>query len=463
MLPLLVGDRISGVLAIFTRTTHDFSDEELALLTAFAAQVAIAMENARLFAELKRAYEDVQRAQEEMIRSEKLRALGQMAAGMAHDLNNVLAAVLGQAELLRLRLPDPQVHDALDTLTTAATDGAQIVGRLQDFARQQPSRPLAAVDLGTTVREALEITRPQWKDEPQQRGVVVEVDVAVGDIPPVRGHEPEIREALTNLILNSVDAMPQGGILRVEGRLVDSSTGQRKARPDRPSQSTHEPIDQSTSCWVELAVSDTGVGIPEEVRGRIFDPFFTTKGMKGTGLGLSMVYGIMQRHGGHIDVVSTPGRGTTFTLRFRLADAATSRPERQTAGRSYPPRRLLLIDDDPTVRRTLVDLLRAVGHTVAEFGEGVTGLKHLREHPVDLVLTDLGMPEMSGWDVARAVKATDARQPVILLTGWGEQPASQADHPGLVDRILGKPVRLDELLATIEALTANDGIAGRST
>jgi CheY-like chemotaxis protein len=146
-----------------------------------------------------------------------------------------------------------------------------------------------------------------------------------------------------------------------------------------------------------------------------------------------------------------------------VADAATSRPEGQTAGRSYPPRRLLLIDDDPTVRRTLVDLLRAVGHTVAEYSTGALGLEHLREQPVDVVLTDLGMPEMSGWDVARAVKAIDARQPVVLLTGWGEQPASQADHPGLVDRILGKPVRLDELLATIEDLTAKDGIAGRST
>jgi CheY-like chemotaxis protein len=201
----------------------------------------------------------------------------------------------------------------------------------------------------------------------------------------------------------------------------------------------------------------------EDVRRRVFDPFFTTKGVRGTGLGLSVVYGIMQRHGGHIAVTSSPGQGTTFTLRFRVADGAASESPPPVVARSYPPRRLLLVDDDSSVRRTLVNLLRAVGHTVAEYAEGALALEHLREHPVDVVLTDLGMPEMSGWDVARASKALDARRPVILLTGWGERPARHADHPGLADRILGKPVPLNELLAAIESLTANDRTPDSST
>jgi CheY-like chemotaxis protein len=167
-----------------------------------------------------------------------------------------------------------------------------------------------------------------------------------------------------------------------------------------------------------------------------------------------VVYGIMQRHQGSIDVVSAPGRGTTFLLRFQTAQTADTRPESVRGGQSFPPRRLLLIDDESTVRQTLSALLRAAGHQVTEYNEGAKGLAHLGEHAVDLVVTDLGMPEMSGWDVTRAVKAAYPRLPVILLTGWGEHPASQADHPSLVDRILGKPVRLSELLAAIEQLTA---------
>ena len=362
---------------------------------------------------------------------------------------------------MRLRIPDPAIHESLSTLVTAATDGAQIVRRLQDFARQQPGRPPAAVDLASAVREALEITSSRWKDEPQQRGLLIRVETALDNLPPVLGHAAEIREALTNLIINAVDAMPQGGTLAVQGQLVessrspsvDSSMGQPDGSVLPSSQSTNEPIDPLTS-WVELTVIDTGVGMAEDVRRRIFDPFFTTKGVKGSGLGLSVVYGIMQRHQGSIDVVSAPGRGTTFVLRFQAAPTADTLPQSVRGRQSFPPRRLLLIDDESTVRQTLSALLRAAGHQVSEYDEGTKGLAHLGEHSVDLVVTDLGMPEMSGWDVTRAVKAAHPRLPVILLTGWGEHPASQADHPSLVDRILGKPVRLDELLVAIDQLTA---------
>jgi signal transduction histidine kinase/CheY-like chemotaxis protein len=447
MLPLLVADRVSGILAIFTRTAHDFSGEELAVLTSCAAQVAIALENARLFAELKSAYEDVQRAQDELIRSEKLRALGQMAAGMAHDLNNMLAAVLGQTELLRLRVSDPSARDSLNTLAMAATDGAQVVRRLQEFARQQPGQTLTAVDLGSTVRETLEITRSRWKDEPQQRGAVIQVEMELADLPPILGVASEIREALTNLVFNAVDAMPHGGVLTVRGRLAEAPPRSSGETPFAPEATDHPVV------WVELAVSDTGVGMSEEVRRRVFDPFFTTKGLRGTGLGLSVVYGIMQRHGGHIDVESIPGGGTTFTLRFQAATQPAAIPRPVASAGSVISRTLYLIDDDTTVRRTLAELLRSAGHTVTEFDDGATAVHRLGANPPDLVLTDLGMPEMSGWEVAQACKVTMPHLPVVLLTGWGERPADEAAHAGVTDRILGKPVRLEELLTAIRDLT----------
>jgi CheY-like chemotaxis protein len=206
--------------------------------------------------------------------------------------------------------------------------------------------------------------------------------------------------------------------------------------------------------WIELTVTDTGTGMPAEVQRQIFDPFFTTKGLQGTGLGLSVVYGILARQGGRITVASTPGEGTTFTLWFQGAAHHVAPPPMAPLrpGRAC---RLLLVDDDPAVRTTLAALLRAAGHTVTEADGGKAALALLADQPVDLVLTDLGMPDLTGWEVARLVKAQRAQMPVVLLTGWGEQPDVLAEHPGVVDRVLGKPCRLEELLAVIDALTAS--------
>jgi CheY-like chemotaxis protein len=235
-----------------------------------------------------------------------------------------------------------------------------------------------------------------------------------------------MREALTNLIFNAVDAMPQGGILTLAG--------------------------SATSDEVSLAITDTGVGMTEEVCARVFEPFFTTKGLQGSGLGLAVVYGIMERHGGRIAVTSALGQGTTVTLTFQIAreaEAASGPPGLVPV----TPRRLLIIDDDPMVRQTVVSLLRAAGHSVVEADGGAAGLVRLAETPMDCVLTDLGMPEMTGWDVARAVRTLHPNLPIVLLTGWGEQAAGEADHHGLVDRVLGKPVRLEELLRVICEIT----------
>ena len=450
-LPLICGDQVHGVLAVSTRARHEFDGEEVGLLWSFAAQAAVALENARLFAELKRAYEDLSRAQDELVRSEKLRALGQMAAGIAHDLNNILAAILGQTDLLRLRASGLPVHEALNTLELAATDAAEVVRRLQDFSRQQASQPLAPLDLAVTVREVLEITRPRWENDPQQRGVVIEARLILGDVPPILGHAHEIREALTNLILNAVDAMPQGGTLTIAAR-ERTVAGSPSPEPT-PAPKSGAPEGALDGRAVELTISDTGVGMTAEVRQRIFDPFFTTKGVKGTGLGLSVVYGIMQRHGGEIEVASSVDQGTTFTLRFRVAAGTVGASSRSAEGRSVRPRSILLIDDDPTVRQTMAELLREVGHSVVVAEGGAEGLAHLGQSRVDLVITDLGMPGMTGWEVARAVKLVTSHPPVVLLTGWGEHPAHRSEHAGLVDRILGKPVRLDELLTTIRDLT----------
>jgi signal transduction histidine kinase/CheY-like chemotaxis protein len=465
-LPIKSGERVLGVLTFSTTDPHRYSAEELAYLASFADYAAIAIEKARLFQELNESYAYLQVAQDELIRTEKLRALGQMSAGIAHDLNNTLAAILGQVELLGLRTRDPEVQETLRILEMAATDGAQVVRRLQDFARQRERSPLTPVDLAQVVTEALEITRARWRDELQRHGRVIDIRLQLVRIPPILGYAPEVREALTNLILNAVDAMPQGGTLSFTAREAgggqsgnqaigqlgnENETGFRSALPDRP-------VAELPSCpaaaWVELLVTDTGIGMSEDVRKRIFDPFFTTKGGRGTGMGLSVVYGIMERHGGHVVVRSTRGRGTTVALRFQKVRERLAAEGPTQQGALVPsPRRLLVVDDDPTVRTTLASLLRAVGHLVTEAEGGAAGIGLLGRVPVDLVLTDLGMPDVTGWDVARAVKLRTPKVPVVLLTGWGEQGAEEPPAAELVNRVLGKPVRLQDLLAVIEELT----------
>ena len=451
-LPVRSRDRVLGVLTFNTTEPHRYAEEELAYLGSFADHAAIALEKAQLFQELNQSYVYLQRAQDELIRAEKLRALGQMSAGIAHDLNNMLAAILGQVELLRMRAQDPEDRESLRMLETAATDGAQVVRRLQDFARQRARSPLAPVDLAEVVTEALEITRPRWQDELHRDGRIVEIQRHVAGVPPILGYAPEVREVLTNLILNAVDAMPQGGTLS----FLAQESADVSPQGEEPDRGPRLPLSESPG-WVELLVRDTGVGMIEDVRKRIFDPFFTTKGRRGTGLGLSVVYGIMERHQGHIIVRSTPGQGTSVTLRFQKAPRMLEEEEQKKDMAPGPAaKRVLLVEDDPMVRRTLASLLRAAGHLVTEADGGAAGLDLLRRVSVDLVLSDLGMAEVTGWDVARAAKSQARRVPVVLLTGWGEYGAGEPPAAGLVDRVLGKPVRLEDLLAVIRELTTAD-------
>jgi len=450
--PLLYRDELMGALTLNHEGGRTFSAQDQAVLRLFADQAAIAIKNARLYTAAQQALTDLRQAQEELIRAEKLRGLGQMAAGIAHDLNNTLATILGQTELLRLRTRSPAVQEGLETLQTAATDGAAVVRRLQDFARQRGAGPLGPCDLTQLVTETLEITRPRWREEPRRKGSVIEPTVDLAGLPLIEGQPAEIREVLTNLVFNAVDAMPDGGHLRFTGHMVEAAAG------DPPVQTPCAPVapgvklDTPPPAWVELTVTDTGIGMTDEVRGRIFDPFFTTKGLHGTGLGLSVVYGIMERHGGRIDVTSAPGQGTTFRLRFRAAPQDSVQTDPHSTSALAPTRRILLVDDDAPVRRTLAGLLRASGQEVLEADSGAAALGWLETTSVDLVLTDLGMSEVNGWDVARAAKARRPDLPVVLLTGWGDHVGTEAPTDVRVDRVLTKPVLRSTVLAVIAEL-----------
>ncbi len=361
--------------------------------------------------------------QAQLLQAEKLRALGEMAGGIAHDFNNLLTVMLGRAQLLLNQTQDPALQRQLRVIERAALDGGQTVRRIQDFTRVRPARPFQAVNLSQVVGEVVELTRSRWKDEAQAKGI--HYDILVNADPPllVAGDPSELREALTNILFNALDAMPEGG--RV--------TFQMGVEGDR----------------VSCAVIDTGVGMTEEVRRRVFDPFFTTKGEKGSGLGLSVVYGIIARHGGDVEVQSQVGRGSAFTIRLPVGGNVTESPSIPPSPRSNRGAKILLIDDEEEVREVLIELLVSDGYVVAACADGRSGLSRLQQEPFDLVISDLGMPGLSGWEVARLVKHRYPGIPVALITGWGDRIDAEEVRTKGVDFLVAKPFKLEDITAMV--------------
>lgn len=382
---------------------------------------------------LENALSDLQRAQSGLIEQERLRALGQMASGVTHDFNNALAPILGFTDLMLMR---PQmlenkerVIEYLQTIHTAAKDAANVVNRLREFYRaREVSEVFPPVSLNALVDQALALTQPKWKGQAQAGGITIQIDKDLDDIAAVPGNESDLRELLTNLIFNAVDAMPDGGTLTLRTRA------------------------DGAQVWLE--VRDSGTGMTEEVRRRCLEPFFTTKGEGGTGLGLPMVYGIVQRHEGSVDIQSEPGHGTRFCIRLPLTHSRMGNQVEPTEDAELPPMDVLVVDDEPGVLRFVKDFLEGDHHRVETAGDGVEGLKKFYSHKFDLVVMDRAMPRMSGDQLAAAIKQAQPGTPVILLTGFGELMSAQNEKPPGVDAVVSKPVSTRTLRRAISRLKA---------
>ena len=395
--------------------------------------------------ELEHSNEALRQAQQALIQQERLRALGQMASGIAHDINNAISpiALYTEAMLEREQLSD-RARGYLTTIQRAIDDVAQTVGRMREFYRpRERELQLADVALNPLIQQVIDLTRARWSDLAQQRGVMIELKTELAvDLLSIRGAENEIRDALTNLIFNAVDALPNGGTIEVRTR-VGTLTG---------------PHGSLEPC-VMLEVTDNGVGMDEETRRRCLEPFFTTKGDRGTGLGLAMVYGMAKRHSAGLDIDSKPGKGTTIRLTFRAGTppgATSSRnPAPLFASRSL---RVLLVDDDPALLESLRSSLTDEGHKVATANGGQAGIDAFRDAQksgklFDIVITDLGMPYVDGRQVVASVRAMSPGTPIILLTGWGQHVQGESESTLQVDRLLGKPPRVRELRAALAELT----------
>jgi signal transduction histidine kinase len=431
-MPIRVGDRVLGVINMAKKREHamsdalrppPFSSTDLHFLNALMTYIGYAVDNSRLLEEaqtsaqrLQTVVDDLKSTQTQLVRGETLRAMGQLSSGMAHHLNNLFAVILGRVELLLGKIEEASVRRSLEIIQRTAQDGAEVVRRVQRFSRVQPVSDAVAIDLNQLVQEVVELTRPRWQDEAQLRGSRIEVVVDPGVIGAAVGEPAPLREVLMNLLLNAADSISQTGRITLKTW-------------------TH---DERVYC----SVSDTGAGMPEEIRRRALEPFFTTKGPKATGLGLSVAYGTVQRYGGTLTVESAEGQGTTVEVSLPSASAAAqvARKSAAPAVKAAVPLRILVIDDELQVRSTLAEMLEEQGHSVTQAPGGREGLSYLESNPelVDVVISDLGMPEMTGWDVARTIQSRWPRLPVGLITGWGETDVTREER-GRVNFVITKP------------------------
>ncbi|HEV8589462.1 MAG TPA: ATP-binding protein [Pyrinomonadaceae bacterium] len=446
----------ASVASVAVRLANDLSGYAVMMITPIVAiiyftyktylrNVQTSMEKAEQakqhVEELSQYIEEQERIREQFGQIEKMSALGELASGVAHDFNNTLAGILGRAELMLRKVEDPDIRHGLEIIVKSAQDGAGTVKRIQDFARQRRDHDFEPVAVDQLLIDVNEITRPRWKDRAQANNIHINLNLQIDTNSLIMGDPSELREVLVNLVFNAVDAMPQGGRLTLAAREADGA--------------------------VEIAVSDTGTGMTPEIRSRVFDPFFTTKGKAGMGLGLAVCYGIVQRHEGTVEIESELGQGTTFRIRLPITHV---KPKPETKKEPVPrltlvpksgAQGILVVDDEDAVRRLLVDILENQGYEVTPAENGEEALKFFDAKRFKAVFTDVGMPGMSGWELARAIRERDAEMPVAVITGWGDAVSSTEQETAKVDWVVTKPFSIDRIteITTELANRNNQGVA----
>jgi signal transduction histidine kinase/ActR/RegA family two-component response regulator/putative methionine-R-sulfoxide reductase with GAF domain len=421
--PVVVGDTCTGVWVLGCTEPDAFGPSQVQLLGQVSGHLAIAVKNARLYAELEQAFDRLKESQSQLVRSERMRALAELSAGVAHDFNNVLTSILGRVQLLLLQARDPALRESLQVIEQAARNGAQTVRRIMGFARHREGEAFSPLDVNRLVEDAILLTEPRWSASVSD-GPMIDLKFRRSRTGPIMGSAAELSEVLTNLVFNAVDAMPRGGKIQLETRQEDEE--------------------------VVVRVQDTGAGMGSEVMDRLFTPFFTTKGGMSAGMGLSVAREIVARHGGRIEVESQLGKGSTFSVRLPVARDAQVPGAEEGLRMKEPLRKkrnvsILVVEDEESIRRLLSSILGMEGHEVRTTGNALDGIAYFKERPADLVITDLGLPDQSGWEVARQVKSLSPKVPVILITGWGvSAEVTEARQRG-VDYILPKPFEFEEL------------------
>jgi signal transduction histidine kinase len=433
LVPLRSRGRVLGLLALADVEPREFSVEEVEMALTLAAVTAVALDSRRGLEDLRQALGEQAARQAELAEGEKARVLTAFGAGLTRELSAVFALLLGKSQLMLARAPDESLREGLAALEEAAWRGTDVTQRLLGLAEADRAADLSC-DLGAIAQEALAFARPRPGAAPA--GGRIEMTADLPPTSPVAGSAIALREAVVNLVLNAMEAMPAGGSVTVRLRAVEYG--------------------------VELVVADSGAGIAPEVRPRIFDPFFTTRPGH-LGLGLTVVQAVVLRAGGRVDVASGPA-GTTVTLWLPAAPASgATRSDESLAGEPVPEPALeappapvgsvLIVEEEDGIRSAVLDALAAAGHRVEATVDATSALDRLAQGGIDVVVTDLALRDRSGLQLAAAVKQRSPGAAVVLLTGWGRRLHEERVRGAGVDVMVVKPIEPERVrTAVAEAL-----------
>lgn len=443
ILPIYYNNESLGVLSLASYQPDAFSKSQTELIEAITLQLGTALNNARVYADLQAAYDELKSAQVAMKQAARQSALGEMAAGVAHDFNNILTAILGNSEILTMVLAQPEEAAMARSITKAASDAAQMIKRIADFGRKRSYIEYVPLNVNDIVNDAIEFTRPRIKTQTEMHGIDIKVEADLAAAEKVYGNSHELREALTNFIVNAVDAMPRGGKIR-----LTTTSDERQ---------------------VFVSVSDSGTGMSQETLSHIFEAFYTTKGERGTGLGLAVTNNIISQHHGQLKVESELGLGTTFTVTLPTAKVSADifndvestmsalllEEPTDASFTSEEALHILVADDDVGARVALGRSLRNAGYTVEEAQNGAEAWQLLQQYSYDLIIADMGMPVMGGIELVEKMRRNSVHLPVIIVTGWNYTPNQSRLRNLQVDMVIAKPYRYQELINLIKHIRKN--------
>lgn len=410
--PLRVNGLVKGVLNVnLINRARKFNENDLQLVSIFAESAGLAIEKASLHQELKERMN-------QLIQTEKFKAVGKLISALMHDFNNFLSIIIGRAQLLSIQTRDTNLSKHIEAIIKVSTQAADIIQRMNQFGMPMPEKEFKNLDLNQVVKEAIDLTRSKWNEWAKLRGIKIDVESSLAPLSPVFGNPADLREVLINMLLNSIDALPKGGKISFRTWQEDEN--------------------------IFLSVKDNGLGMNEEVKKKIFEPFFSTKPEKGNGLGMTVAYSIILQHNGKIAVESEEGKGTTFIIKLPLS-RVKEKEETSTLELPAGKVKILLIEDDEDMQGVLVDMLSGEGYEVKVVCSGTEGISFLKLEKYDVIITDLGISGMTGWDFAAESKEINPRIPVILVTGWGDQILTQEAKDLGVEVVLSKPIKRENL------------------
>ncbi len=421
-----------GFLLVGNPNPEGFRPQDNSLLYDVSQHLEIAISNAMLYSELKKAYDRLAETQEKLIQTEKFKALGEVAAGIAHDFKNILAAIVGRVQMLTLAKDQNKdvsqnvLFKNLKVIEKSAVDGISILSRINEFTKSKSENKFSAIKLAEIIEDTVEMTRPKWEDIQSCKLIKVKTRL-IGDL-CITGNRSELVEVISNLILNAIDAISGDGNINIDAHVESEN--------------------------VILHISDDGIGMDADTVKRIFDPYFTTKGRLGTGLGLAMVYAIINRHSGEITVESEPGKGTVFTIKLPAIKESTA--ESNVSALS-----VLVVEDDDNFRAILHEIIKGLCDKVVMACDYAQASDLLSKHSFDLVITDLGLPDKDGWKVIDMVKSASPDCRIVPMTGWNKEIKKQDLASRGLTQVLKKPFTLEQVKDLISQVNVRKVDAGR--